>query len=186
MDSITLNVTIRSTIQWFILTQRTQNLINTSYCYLHILGQSTNKFLCAPDILPLRCCSHPSFYEYEEHAHSCDQIKQNLNHLLSIENSYIDQNKIELKNNTTSYYHTTNTIFGKDQRTPATGYISYPTLSASLTHYILQWVHILCRCTRIPVRFPSHALSCSCILSATEAGLSTLFLLVSAYFQHTM
>ena len=39
-------------------------------------------------------------------------------------------------------YHTTNTIFGKDQRMPATGYISYPILSASLTHCIRQWVHI--------------------------------------------
>ena len=40
------------------------------------------------------------------------------------------------------YYHTTKTIFGKDQRMPATGYISYPTLSASLTHCIRQWVRI--------------------------------------------
>ena len=39
-------------------------------------------------------------------------------------------------------YHTTKTIFGKDQRMPATGYISYPTLSASLTHCIWQWVRI--------------------------------------------
>ena len=29
------------------------------------------------------------------------------------------------------YYHTTETIFGKDQRMPVTRYISYPTLSAS-------------------------------------------------------
>ena len=41
-----------------------------------------------------------------------------------------------------SFYHTTKTIFGKDQRMPATGYISYPTLSASLTHCIRQWVRI--------------------------------------------
>ena len=34
------------------------------------------------------------------------------------------------------------TVFGKDQRMPTTGYISYPTLSASLTHYIRQWVCI--------------------------------------------
>ena len=40
------------------------------------------------------------------------------------------------------FYHTTKTIFGKDQRMPATGYISYPTLSASLTHCIRQWVRI--------------------------------------------
>ena len=39
-------------------------------------------------------------------------------------------------------YHTTKAIFGKDQRMPATRYISYPTLSVSLTHYIRQWVHI--------------------------------------------
>ena len=45
----------------------------------------------------------------------------------------------------TLYYHTTRknkTIFGKDQKMPATGYILYPTLSASLTHYIQQWVRI--------------------------------------------
>ena len=39
-------------------------------------------------------------------------------------------------------YHTTRTIFGKDQRMPATRYISYPTLNASLTHYIRQCVSI--------------------------------------------
>ena len=41
-----------------------------------------------------------------------------------------------------SIYHTTKTIFGKDQRMPATRYIVYATLSASLTHYIWQWVRI--------------------------------------------
>ena len=33
------------------------------------------------------------------------------------------------------------TIFGKDQRTPATGYISYPTLSASKRIISGPWVH---------------------------------------------
>ena len=42
----------------------------------------------------------------------------------------------------TTLYHTTKTIFGKDQRMLATGYILYPTLSASLTHCIRQGVRI--------------------------------------------
>ena len=32
----------------------------------------------------------------------------------------------------------------------------------------------LCRCTRITVPFPSHALTCSCIFRTTEAGLNKL------------
>ena len=50
----------------------------------------------------------------------------------------VDITEIEFFMFYTSIYHTTKTIFGKDQRMPATGYISYPTLSASLTHCIRQ------------------------------------------------
>ena len=51
-------------------------------------------------------------------------------------------NKQGITYNLIQSYHTTKTTFGKDQRMPATGYISYPTLSASLTHCIQQWVRI--------------------------------------------
>ena len=45
--------------------------------------------------------------------------------------------------------------FGKDQRMPATGFISYPTLSVSLTHYIREWVHIFMSMHAYhPPRFP--------------------------------
>ena len=39
------------------------------------------------------------------------------------------------------YYHTTKTIFGKDQRMPATGYISYPTPEC-MTHALYPAVSV--------------------------------------------
>ena len=79
-------------------------------------------------------------------------------------------------------YHTTKTIFGKDQRTPATRYISYPALSASLTLYIRQWVRISMLMHAYPRAFSPHARSRSCIFPA-KASLRKVFLrLLSTHF----
>ena len=86
----------------------------------------------------------------------------------------------------TTYYHTTKTIFGKDQRMPATGYISYPTLSASLTHYIRQCVSIFMSMHAYHRAFSPSCADTLMYFHATEAGLNKLFCLFCAYFQHAL
>ena len=76
-------------------------------------------------------------------------------------------------------YHTTKTIFGKDQRMPATIYISYPTLSASLTHCIHSASVSACFYVEArvsPCVFPLTRWNAH-IFQATEASFSKLFCL---------
>ena len=76
-----------------------------------------------------------------------------------------------------NFYHTTKTIFGKDQRMPATKYISYPTLRASLTHCIRQWEHIFMSMHVYHCAFfPSRA-DMLMYFSRNRGGLNKLFLL---------
>ena len=85
--------------------------------------------------------------------------------------------KIKILISEAHIYHTTKTIFGKDQRMPATGYILYPTLSASLTHCIWQWVRIFMLMHAYHHAFSPHALTRSYIFRTTETGLNKLFCL---------
>ena len=84
-------------------------------------------------------------------------------------------------------YHTTKTIFGKDQRIPPTGYISYPALSASLTHYIRSLsAYFNVDARKFPRVFPMRVVTLVYFPRNRGRFEKVIFASFCACFQHTL